>query len=49
MEISQTNHGVSCCNLDTVGKSSMSRGARVGFIMFEPTMKKLLNIEQNSP
>jgi len=31
MEISQTKHGVSCCNLDTVGKSSMSRGAKSWF------------------
>ncbi len=40
------NHGTSCHSFGTIGKLSMSTGAPIGFIMFQPTMEKLLNIEQ---
>jgi hypothetical protein len=47
------NHSASCHALGTIGKPLMSRGVhqvrfimfRVGFIMFWPTMQKLLNNE----
>jgi hypothetical protein len=40
------NHSASCHALGTIGKPLMSRGVhRVRFIMFRPTVQKLLNIE----
>jgi hypothetical protein len=46
IEFSQ-NLNAFCHTLDTGGKPSMRRGGteQVGFLMFQPTVKKLLNIE----
>jgi hypothetical protein len=39
-------YGASSCTLNTIGEPSMGRAALVGFIIFQPTVEKLLNIEQ---